>query len=283
MDEIRHDLFDANGTLLHVATAGSGAPLVLIHGFPETWIEWSSVLPVLAAHRLVIMPDYRGAGQSARPIGGYDKATMAEDIRAVVKRLVGDTPVDLVGHDMGAFVAFAYAAAHPEEVRRLVLVDAAVPGTRLWAESLQDPRLWHLGFHGKRDLAERLVSGREDIYIETFFADRAYLYDRATAHLDVYIDRYRASGAMRAAFEAYRTLPDDADANRVRIAAQRLPMPVLTIGGSHSSMGPRLAEMGPEIAEDHRDVVIERSGHWIAEEQPERFAEELLQFLDPVT
>lgn len=279
MTQIRHELVDVNGTRLHYAILGQGEPLVLLHGFPQTWNEWRGLMPELAKKYTVIAPDYRGAGQSARPVTGYDKVTMAQDIRALVHSVVGEAAINLVGHDMGSFVAFRYALDHPDEVKKLVLVDAAQPGTALWDDFMSNPRVWHIGFHGKRDLAERLVSGNERFYLETFFADRAYLYDRATEDLDEYVRQYSASGALRAGFEAYRALPDDLIANRESLAKAKLPMPVLVVGGSHSSMGPRLAELGPQIAENYESVTIPRSGHWIAEEQPEAFLQAVTEFL----
>lgn len=280
---IRHDNAVANGVRLHYITAGDPAnePLVLIHGFPQTWFEWRHVLPQLAEKFYVIAPDYRGAGSSERPTTGYDKRTMAKDVHELVEQLVGDRQVNLLGHDLGSFVAFAYASDYERSVKKLVLVDAPLPGTELWDEIFMGHRLWHVRFHGKRDIPEMLITGREREYFDEFFSERAYLLDAALEGIDEYVERYSAPGALRAAFEVYRAIPEDTEVNRAQIASGRkLQMPVFLIGGSISSSGPRLGEMALEFAEQPRNVIVDRCGHWISEEQPERFLEELLGFLN---
>jgi pimeloyl-ACP methyl ester carboxylesterase len=279
--ELRHDNLEVDGVRIHYVTAGSGDPLVLMHGFPQTWYEWRHVIPALAEKYMVIAPDYRGAGTSARPPTGYDKHTMATDIRSVVRHLVGDTPIKLVGHDLGSFVTFAYASLFGEHVDKVVLVDAPLPGTALWDEIFMGQRLWHVRFHGKRDIPEMLITGREREYFDEFFSERSYLHDAAIEGMDEYVKRYSAPGALRAAFEVYRAIPGDTEVNRKQIASgKKLEMPLLMIGGSISSSGPRLGEMAREFATNSRNVVIDRCGHWIPEEQPEAFLRELTAFLE---
>lgn len=278
--EVEHGKADVNGVRLHYVTAGDGPPLVLVHGFPQTWWEWRHVLPALARRFRVIAVDYRGAGDSERPHGGYDKRTMAADVRELVRRLCGATPFSVVGHDMGAFVSYALAAHHHEDVERLVLIDAPIPGTAVWDRLRTSPRLWHVAFHGARDVAELLVAGRERAYLEQFYDHRAYLNGAiTTADVDVYARAYRQPGAMRAAFEAYRAIPEDVEVHRALIAAGRLPMPVLVVGGEASASGPALREMAGEIAEDWRHETLPRCAHWIPEEQPELLLGALDAFL----
>jgi pimeloyl-ACP methyl ester carboxylesterase len=277
---VEHGKADVNGVRLHYVTAGEGPPLVLVHGFPQTWWEWRHVLPALARRFRVIAVDYRGAGDSGRPHGGYDKRTMALDVRELVQRLCGTSRFSVVGHDMGAFVSYALAAHHPQDVERLVLIDAPIPGTAVWDRLVTSPRLWHVAFHGARDVAEMLVTGRERAYLEQFYDHRAYLNGAIAAEdVDVYARAYRQPGAMRAAFEAYRAIPEDAEVHRGLIAAGRLPMPVLVIGGEASASGPALREMADEIAEDWRHVTVPRAAHWIPEEQPGLLLDALDAFL----
>lgn len=278
---LRHDNAEVNGIRLHYVTAGQGEPLVLIHGFPQTWFEWRHVIPTLAEKYFVIAPDYRGAGTSERPAGGYDKRTMAKDIRELVKQLVGDTPINLLGHDIGAQVAFAYASDYEDTVKRFIHMDAPLPGSQLWDDAMNTDRLWHVRFHNQRDFAEMLVSGHERQYIQEFISQRAFRPDLALEGSDEYVARYSESGGLRAGFEAYRAIPDvDTVVNRAQIkSGRKLKMPVLLLGGSITTSGQRLGEMAAEVYENFRHVVIDKCGHWIPEEQPERFLDEVAGFL----
>ena len=263
---------------LHHVIAGSGPALVLIHGFPQTWRTWRKVLPKLAEHFTVIAPDYRGAGDTSRPVGGYDKKTMAADIHALVCAL-GFERASIVGHDIGMMVAYAYAASFPEETERLVVMDAYLPGTEVGDEIARHPKLWHLSFHGLRDVPEMLTAGREREYLGYFF--RNYSMNMASfppSELDEYGKVFAAPGAMRAGFELYRALPQDAEDNRV-LKRTPLAMPVLAIGGGGSTAGPLLKRTMKEVASDLRAVTIPSSGHFIAEEAPEEFLALTLPFL----
>jgi pimeloyl-ACP methyl ester carboxylesterase len=278
--ELKHGKADVNGVRLHYVSAGSGDPLVLLHGFPQTWYEYRNVIPALAERFLVIAPDYRGAGDSSRPVAGYDKVTMSTDIRELVQLVAPGRPVTVVGHDMGSFVAYAYASGFPTEVAKLVLVDAPVPGTAAWQSLLTNPRVWHIGFHGARDVAEMLVYGRERAYLRQFYDQRAYHnHLLPESGFEVYVKAYEGAGAMRAAFEAYRALPADAEFNRAQLAAQRLRMPVLLIAAEASNSGPLLESMASEVGDDVHFALIRESGHWIPEEQPAAFLDALNAFL----
>jgi pimeloyl-ACP methyl ester carboxylesterase len=236
------------GLRLHHVTAGDGPrTVVLLHGFPQTWRQWRHVLPRLVdAGFRVVAPDYRGAGDSWRPPAGYDKVTMAVDIRRLVRdHLRIETPVVMVGHDIGLMVAYAYAQTYREELSHLVVVDAPLPGTEVFDRVRNDPRVWHFAFHGARDIAETLVAGRERQYLQFFFNARIADPSAVTpADLDAYVSAYAAPGAMRAGFEVYRAFDADiADNRRALERNGKLTVPVLAVGGITSTSGELIEEM----------------------------------------
>lgn len=271
------------GLRLHYVTAGQGPrTAALVHGFPQTWWEWRHVIPALVtAGFRVIAPDYRGAGHSWRPPGGYDKRTMAGDIRELVRRDLGiEGPVVLIGHDIGLMVAYAYAQAYRDEVSHLVVVDAPLPGTAVFDRLRTDPRVWHFAFHGARDVAEMLVAGRERPYLQAFFDAR--VFDPSAigeADLDIYASAYSAPGAMRAGFEVYRAFDRDAEDNRAALQRNgKLAVPVLAVGGETSTSGPLVEEMMREVAEDVAGARVPRTAHWVPEENPGAFVSAVLEF-----
>jgi pimeloyl-ACP methyl ester carboxylesterase len=272
------------GLRLHFVAAGDGDfTAVLLHGFPQTWQEWRHVIqPVSEAGFRIIAPDYRGAGNSSRPLGGYDKLTMANDIRYVGRDHLGlSGQLVLIGHDIGLMVAYAYAQAYREEISHLVVVDAPVPGTAVFDRLRTDPRVWHFAFHGVRDIPEMLVAGRERPYLQAFFGGRLYnasAFD--TTELEIYVTAYVAPGAMRAGFELYRAFDRDIQDNRAVLAERgKLTVPVLAVGGAYSTSGPFMAEMMREVAEDVTELRVANSAHWIPEENPADFLEGVLTFL----
>ena len=279
--QVRHHRVEVNGIQLYYITAGSGEPVVLLHGFPETSYAWRKIIPALSTRFTVIAPDLRGCGDSDRPNSGYDKRTIAEDIHQLILHLnLG--PINLVSHDVGMMVGYAYAAAYPTEVRRLVLMEAALPGLGL--EDLYDaakyPRMWHLPlFEAPNGLAEALITGREKMFISHFM--RQQTYDPSGPDedaLEEYTRRLAAPGALRGGIEYFRSHTIDAPHNREN-AKTRLPMPVLTIGGM-ASFGANLEPLIRPLVEHMRSVIIEECGHYLAEEQPDRIINELLQFFN---
>ena len=285
MQDWTHGMADIEpGLRLHYVTAGAGPRVVvLLHGFPQTWWQWHRVIPPLVGAGLrVIAPDYRGAGDSWRPPGGYDKRTVAGDIRVLVRERLGiEQPVAIVGHDIGLMVAYAYAQAWRDEVSHVGLVDAPLPGTAVFDRLRSDPRVWHFAFHGARDVAEMLVAGRERPYLQAFFGAR--VFDPSgipDADLGVYASAYSAPGAMRAGFELYRAFDRDAQDNRDALARNgRLDMPVFAVGGATSTSGPLIEEMAREVADHVTAVRVPRAAHWIPEENPAAFTTALLEFL----
>src|SRR5262249_5871165 len=270
------------GLRLPSATAGEDArTIVLLPGFPETWWQWRHMMPALVeAGFRVVAPDYRGAGHSWRPAGGYDKRTMAGDIRRLLREhLRIEGPVVVVGHDIGLMVAYAYAQAYREDVSHLVVADAPLPGTAVVDRLPPDPRVWHFAFHGARDIPELLVAGRERAYLQSFFVARCFV-PIEEADLDLYASIYSAPGAMRAGFELYRAFDKDAEDNRESLRRNgKLIIPVLAVGGAISTSGAVVEEMMREVAEDVTGVRVPRTAHWIAEENPKAFTQALLEFL----
>lgn len=276
---LEHHHADLGEVRLHYVTAGQGEPLVLIHGWPQTWYEWRRVMPALAREFRVIAPDLRGLGDSSRPSHGYDKATMADDVWRLLRQL-GVERCCVVGHDWGGPVAFALAAAHVEAVRRLAILDVVIPGDG--GDFSQGGRRWHHAFHMTPDLPEALVTGRERIYLEWFYRTFAWRPDAiGEEELTEYLRTYSQPGALRAGFALYRALPQDREANARRLAeGGKLPMPVLAVGGGRSfGRGPEVEQSLRRVAEQVTGVIIPDCGHWIPEEQPEVLLESLLPFL----
>jgi pimeloyl-ACP methyl ester carboxylesterase len=268
-----HHTASVNGIQLHYVIGGQGDPVVLLHGFPQTWYEWRHVMPALAKNYTVIVPDLRGLGDSSKPVTGYDGKTTAEDIYQLVSQL-GFKDTFLVGHDLGALVAYSYAAAHPNEVRRLVILDVPITG---FSPALNSTRLWHIPFHMVRDIPETLVEGKEREYLTWFYSNYSYNPAAITKEdIDEYVSHYSAPGGMRAGFEYYRAFPIDAEQIK-EYSKVKLPMPVLALGGENS-FGTAALDSMRLLATDVRGGVVPDSGHWIAEEQPEFLIEQLVNF-----
>ncbi|MFT8246763.1 alpha/beta fold hydrolase [Roseomonas sp. BN140053] len=254
----------AEGVTLHVRVGGSGPAVVLLHGFGDTGDMWAPLAADLVRDHRVVVPDLRGMGLSSRPEDGYDKWTQAGDVRAVLAQF-GIGPATVVGHDIGTMVAFAYAARYRAETERLVVMDAPVPGVPPWDDIVRNPLLWHFDFGGP-DM-ERLVAGRERIYLDRFwneFAGNPSRVDEGTRQH--YAALYARPGAMRAAFAQFRSIREDAERNRGAIS-ERLAMRVLAIGGE-KSFGAAQAAVMRNAANDVTEVVIPGAGHWLMEEQP---------------
>jgi pimeloyl-ACP methyl ester carboxylesterase len=272
--EIEHRRVIIDGTPLHYAVAGTGRPLVLIHGFPQTWHQWNPLIARLASQFRIIAPDLRGIGAGPGPASGYDKHSLAADVRAITEVECGDIPALICGHDMGSFVAFAYALLYRSTVAGLMLVDAPPPGTTTWTLGAGSPRAYHINFHAHVDVALMLVTGRERAYISQFILTRAYDSSAITPQdIDVYAAAYSAPGAMRAAFQMYRSLVyDDPELNKRALASGKLEMPVMLVGGSETMPRAAMEKTINEIAINGSVEVIERSGHWIPEERPDALA-----------
>jgi pimeloyl-ACP methyl ester carboxylesterase len=252
------------GADIFVRSAGSGPVVVLLHGYAETSDSWAPLATELVKSCSVVVPDLRGIGRSSRPMGGYDKKTQAADIRAVVTTL-GHDRTSVVSHDIGIMVAYAYAALYPDKVDQLVVMDAPLPGIAPWDEIVRNPALWHFSFHGPD--AERLVEGRERIYLDRIWND--FSGDPTKPDEDTrayYAAEYAQPGAMRAGFAQFTAFAQDAEANKV-FQRTKLTMPVLAVGGE-KSFGATEAVVMRNVAVNVTEAVVPGSGHWLMEENP---------------
>ena len=254
-----------NGTQIYVRVGGAGPAVVLLHGFGETGDMWAPLAAELVRDHFVIVPDLRGLGLSSRPAGGYDKKTQAEDVAGVLDSLKVDK-VDLVTHDIGNMVGYAFAAQHPERVRKFVVIDAPLPGIGPWDDIVRSHALWHFSFYGPD--AERLVKGRERIYLDRFWnefsADPKKFDEASRKH---YAKLYAAAGATHAGFEQFKAFDQDAADNKAFVAKGTLTMPVLAIGGE-KSFGPMMGTVMRAAATNVQTAVVPNSGHWVMEENP---------------
>jgi pimeloyl-ACP methyl ester carboxylesterase len=268
---------EVNGVRLHYLIAGKGDPVVLLHGYAESSHMWLPLIAKLADKHTVIAPDLRGFGQSAAPEDGYTKAAMARDIHALVKSL-GYGRIRLVGHDIGLMVAYAYAAQYPDDVDRLVLMEAFLPGVGDWNSVFLLRDLWHFHFYGKTPLA--LVTGRERIYLEHFWNDFAADPGKSLSERDrvFYAKEYAQPGHIKAGMEVFRAFPKDAE-DFAGFAKTKLAMPLLVLSGEKAG-GPFLIEQGKMVATNVEGVLVKGSGHWLMEEATGQVTPKLVEFLD---
>lgn len=282
--EFSDHLIEINNTSLFFRYAGSkDAPLVLlIHGHTQSSDMWGPLANVLVADGYqVIAVDMHGLGRSgAAQNGCYDKKTIAFDFNELIKHLdlIG-RPTHIVGHDLGAFAAYAYAAQFAKSEDSLIMMDAIVPGLGDWSQLLQQPRTWHFGFYGPH--AERLIDGRERIYLDRFWDEFAIDSSVFSSEMrEFYAGFYRQSGALTTAFGHFSAFEQDEKDNQV-FANTKLTIPVLGLGGEHS-LGPILSGNIGLLAESFETVVIEDSGHWLIEENPEQTIAETRNFLSNI-
>jgi pimeloyl-ACP methyl ester carboxylesterase len=268
-----------NSTQIHYVIGGQGDPVVLLHGWPETWYAWRHIMPALAENYTVIAPDLRGLGDSSKPTTGYDGKTVAEDIHQLVTQL-GFNTIYLVGHDIGMWVAYPYAAEHPTEVEKLVAMDVTIPG---FAPPGATPRWWFF-FHQTPDVPEALVEGKEMEYLSWHLRGLAYNPSAITQEaINEYVSRYSAPGGMRAGFEYYRAFPENVMQNQ-NYSQTKLPMPVLALGGSYIPVlggnitVPSIVYGMQQLAENVTGIRVPNSGHFIAEEQPQFVIDQLANF-----
>jgi pimeloyl-ACP methyl ester carboxylesterase len=255
----------SNGTTIHVRARGTGPAVLLLHGYAETGDMWAPMAVDLASDHTVVVPDLRGMGRSAKPSGGFDKKTQAADMVGVLDQL-GIDRADLVTHDIGNMVGYAFATLHPTRVTRFALIDAPLPGIGPWEEILKNPLLWHFRFGGP-DM-ERLVAGRERIYLDRFWNEFSATPSRfSEAAREHYAELYALPGAMHSGFMQFAAFDQDALDNQSFLSKGKLGMPVLAIGGE-KSFGKKMAEIMRFAATNVREAVIPDSGHWIMEENP---------------
>jgi pimeloyl-ACP methyl ester carboxylesterase len=267
----------------HAVTGGDGPPLLLVHGWPQTWYAWRLLMPTLARDFQVVAVDQRGIGLSGKPQGGYDTATLANDLVALMDTL-GHRRVAMHGTDVGMPIAYALAADHPDRLDRLVVSEAPLPGISpsppLFLPPLLNARLWHLAFNQLPKVNEQLVTGREDIFFGAEFDASAGTKKLPDDAVRYYIDTLAADpDHLRGSFEFYRAIPASIAQNEQR-KARRLTLPVLAIGGAESS-GEGVGNTMKLAADDVQTLVIPGCGHWVAEQAPEQMLAALTAFLAP--
>jgi pimeloyl-ACP methyl ester carboxylesterase len=266
-----------DGATIHVRVGGQGPAVVLLHGFGDTGDMWAPLAAVMAEHHTIVVPDLRGMGLSSHPESGYDKKTQGTDIAHLLDKLKIEK-ADFVTHDIGNMVGYAFAAQYRDRVTRWVVMDAPLPGIGNWDEIIRSPALWHFNFRGPD--VERLVKGRERIYLDRFWNELSAnpkSIDEATRQH--YAALYARPGAMHSAFNQFAAFTQDAVDNKAFVAKGKLTTPVLAIGAD-KSFGTGMADELRFAAADVTGVVIPNSGHWLMEEQPAATIAAIRTFLD---
>lgn len=271
----KHQYAVVNGVKIHYVIGGSGEPLLLIHGFGQNWYMWNRLLPELSKHFTVIAPDLRGVGESEKTPGGYDKKTMAADLHALMQKLKF-TSVNVVGHDIGLMVAYAYAAQYGDETKRVAFLDALLPGIEpVWGEVSH--QLWWFGFFA-RPIAGDLVKGQAGEFLTDFWPQVGHINDAFTkAETAEFIRAYSVPGATTGSFHWFGAFPQDAIDNK-EFAKHKLKMPALAMGGEYQSAG-FLGDHIRLVAENVTETKIPGVGHWMVQEGTAPVQKGLLDFL----
>ena len=281
-DTFTSRLVDLGELRLHAVIGGEGPPLLLVHGWPQSWYAWRMLMPTLARDFEVIAVDQRGIGLSERPADGYDTATLANDLVALMATL-GHARFALYGTDTGMPIAYALAADHPERVERLAVSEAPLPGISpsppLFLPPALNQRLWHLTFNQlPAEVNEALVRGREEIFFGAEFDASAGTKKLPAEVVSYYVESLaRDPEALRGSFELYRQFPTIIAQNEQR-KSRRLAMPVLAIGGEESG-GAGVAETMKLVADEVQGVVLSGAAHWVAEQAPDELLAALPEFL----
>jgi pimeloyl-ACP methyl ester carboxylesterase len=266
-----------DGAVIHVRVGGKGPTVLMLHGFGDSGDMWQPLAVILMRDHTVVVPDLRGMGLSSHPDTGYDKKTEARDMAQVLDSLKIIGPVQLVTHDIGNMVGYAFAAQYRDRLTCWVVMDAPLPGIGGWDAGLSNPKVWHFNFHGPDE--ERLVAGRERIYLDRFYnelsANPAGIDEQTRVH---YAKLYARPHAIHDAFEQFVAFPQDGIDNRAFLASGKLTIPVLAIG-AEKSYGARMADELRFVANDVTGAVVANSGHWMMEEQPAETMAAILPFL----
>jgi pimeloyl-ACP methyl ester carboxylesterase len=272
----------ANGIRQHVVVGGDGPPVLLVHGWPENWYAWRHVMPDLARHYTVVAVDQRGMGLTDKPEDGYDAATLARDLAALMDEL-GHDRFALVGHDTGMVISYALAADFPDRVDRVALAEVPGPPTPdhsppLFVPRALNNRIWHIAFNRAGEVAEQLVAGREALFFGYEFATQGgQVPDDVIAY---YVQVLSEPDVLSGSFGFYRSWDETMAQNGER-AARKLLMPVLAIGGE-ASWGAAVGNAMSALAEDVEPLIVPGTGHWVAEAAPEVLVAALTRFLAPL-
>lgn len=276
---LTHRYAEVNGHSIHYVISGKGRPVLLLHGWPETWYAWRFIIPALAEEYTVIAPDLTGIGQSEAPSDGFDQRTVAEDMYQLMQQL-GYKETLLVAHDWGAAVAYMYASSYPEAVSKLVILDVGIMDSSMENRPLlarSGKNLWWFPFHMVEELPELLIAGKEKTYLSWFYNNSTFNKIPFTEEvIDEYVRHYSAPGAMGRSLAYYRQVLKTIDYNEIN-ARTKLTMPVLALGGDHG-FGMYPYQSLQKVALDVQGGVIPDCGHYIAEEQPEMLINYLQSF-----
>ncbi|NAO96145.1 alpha/beta fold hydrolase [Halomonas sp. MG34] len=278
----KHAMVDAGDVRLHTVSGGKGFPILLMAGFPQSWYAWRRIMPILADHFYVVAIDLPGQGDSDKPVDGYDTQTAGDRIHALVKEL-GFERYHIGAHDIGSWVAYPFVARFADEVGRLVLLDANIPGVTLKPTVEVGPNIWkswHFFFHQVPDVPEFLITGRERSYIEWFFQRKTFnpAGTFSTADIDEYERVYKQPGNLRGALAYYRAVLDDAEQN-TSLAAKKIETPILALGGDFG-MSPDIYDAIKPLATHVEGGVIQNCGHYMPEEQPDEIAAKMIKFFN---
>ena len=273
---MRIEEIETGDATIHTRVGGKGPAVVMLHGFGDTGDMWAPLAAALVASHTVVVPDLRGMGPSSHPERGYDKKTQGHDMARVLDSLKIDK-ASLVTHDIGNMVGYALVAQYPVRITRWAVMDAPLPGIGAWDEILKSPALWHFNFRGPD--VERLVQGRERIYLDRFWnelsATPKSIDEETRQH---YARLYARPGAMHSAFEQFAAFSQDAIDNKAFLAKGKLAMPVLAIGAD-KSFGTAMADDLRFVASNVTGQVVANSGHWLMEEQPAATVAAITAFL----
>ncbi|GAB2960481.1 alpha/beta hydrolase [Micromonospora polyrhachis] len=281
--QFRHETADIDGVQMHYVTGGTGEPLVLLHGWPQSWYEWRGIMPALAEKYTVYALDLPGLGDSVGAPSGYDKATLARYVHGLLAGKLGLRKFNLVGHDLGAGVGFQYAVQFPDEVGKYAHLDYPLPGPALGADKYRQAS-WHMSFHSQDGFPETLVDDDVRDYLSLFFGYVAYggtsfggpgakapFTDR---QIDEYARTYQRPQVLTGGFELYRTLDQD---ERDNVAAAPIKMPVMLMT-AEGSLDFTRSTVEPSMSNITHAVEVPKSGHWLPEENPDFVTAELVKF-----
>jgi len=273
-----HFFVKANGIKQHFVKGGNGIPVILLHGWPQTWHEWIRQLPGLSEKYTVIAVDLRGAGETDKPDSGYNKQSMAKDIYALITEL-GYDKVIVIGHDIGGMVAYSFSGLYPEKLLALGIGDVPLPGFEpVWSYISNDPRAWHFNFYAVPEVPELLVKGHEKEFLRHFMLSVSANKKAVTEKdIEYYANWLKIPGNLRGGFEYYRAFKQDAEENKP-LFTRKIQVPVFAFGGQFT-MGENQGTMMKALAENVTAVTISNSGHWVTEENTEQFNAALFSFL----
>ena len=285
-DQWEHRMAVVNGINIHYVIEGQGAPVVFIHGWPEFWYGWRRQIPVLSERYQVIVPDLRGFGYSDKPLHGYDTKSAASDIYELVQQL-GHQQVSIVAHDIGVRVAYRFALDHEETVNRMVLLDSTPPMEQLGPQAPSVVReRWHSYFHQQFDLPEKLIEGREEVYLRHIFKDWTInKYPPSATEVAEYVRAYSQPGALRGGFSYYRAAAYEDPAHWQADASRVLQTPVLFLYGSRRVNTAQASGAGPlddawrSVFPKVRGKDMGNYGHFLQWEAPDEVNRELISFL----